>query len=135
FHTYPYYNAQKHTLDFSQMCDAILKLPEKSVILLHACCHNPTGVDLSSDQWKELSVLMKRNKHLPFFDFAYQGFGRSLEEDAFAVRYFMQQRHEMFVATSYAKNLGLYGERVGMLAVFSDKGDVLKSIASQLKQL
>lgn len=134
-HTYEYYNVQSHVLEFSKMCETIKKMPQRSVILLQACCHNPTGADLTPEQWKQLSELIKTQRIIPFFDLAYQGLGQDVEKDVFAVRYFMEQGHEMLVAVSYAKNLGLYGERVGMLATFINEESAKKSVASQLKQI
>lgn len=133
--TYPYYDQQHHTLNFSGMCKAIQHMPPGSIVLLHACCHNPTGVDPSQNQWKELSELIKAKNLIPLFDLAYQGFGTDLQQDAFSVRYFAEQGHELFIASSYAKNLGLYGERVGALAVITHEENHTKKVASQLKQL
>ena len=114
---YPYYNKETHRLNFSGLCEALQRLPSGSVVLLHACCHNPTGYDPSPSQWEELSHLFKRQQLIPFFDIAYQGFGAGLNEDAYAIRCFAQEGQEMLIASSFAKNLGLYGERVGLLAV------------------
>lgn len=132
---YPYYSNENHGLDFSAMCQALNQLPAKSVILLHACCHNPTGSDPSKEQWKELSHLMKKRHLFPFFDLAYQGFGNGLDEDAYAVRCFMEDDHEMFVANSFSKNLGLYGERVGMLSIVSKASSTAKKVLSHMKQI
>lgn len=132
--TYPYYDMVKHTIIFEDMMECLKKLPEKAIILLHGCCHNPTGTDLTHEQWKEVSTLMLKRKLVPLFDMAYQGFGDGLEEDAFAVRYFAEQGHEMLVAFSYAKIFGLYAERVGALMVLSHEKETL-SIASHIKSL
>jgi aspartate aminotransferase len=133
--TYAYYDSQSQGLDFVGMRNSIKKMPPKSVLMLHASCHNPTGVDPSENQWRELSDLIKKHDLLPFFDIAYQGFGNGLEADAFAVRLFAQQGHEMLVASSYAKNLGLYGERAGLLAVISNGAKATSCISSNLKQI
>lgn len=132
--TYPYYNSQTHQLNFKALCQEIPKIPPSSIIVLHASCHNPSGIDPTQAQWQELSVLIKKHQLIPFFDLAYQGFGQGIDEDAYPVRYFLEQKHEMFVATSYSKNLGLYGERVGMLAAITERPEVTECIASHLKQ-
>ena len=111
--------------------------PEGSIILLHACAHNPTGVDPTRDQWKELSTIIKEKKHFPFFDCAYQGFASGdLENDAWAVRYFIDQGFELCVAQSFAKNFGLYGERAGafhfVTGAGSDAVNTIGRIGSQL---
>lgn len=132
---YPYYDSDRHTFEFNGMCDAIQKMKAGDVILLHACCHNPSGVDPNMEQWKEIAALVKKRELIPFFDFAYQGFGNGIEEDAQAVRYFAEQDLEMFVASSYSKNLGLYGERVGMLTIITNDEDSKVRVASQCKQI
>ena len=120
---YPYYNKETHSVDFDRMLDALAKAPERSVVLLHAVCHNPTGCDLDERQWKELSAFMLKHKLIPFFDCAYQGFSRGIEEDMWAIRHFADQGHELFVAHSFSKFFGLYGERVGALhALVKDEG-------------
>ena len=94
------------------------KIPENSIILLHACAHNPTGVDPRPEQWKELSALVKERKLYAFFDMAYQGFASGdVDADAFAVRQFLEDGHNICLAQSYAKNMGLYGERAGAFTV------------------
>lgn len=133
-HSYKYYNEHTHRLDFAGMCSDIANMPPGSVLLLHASCHNPTGIDPSFEQWQELSSLIKQQKIIPFFDFAYQGFKDTLEEDARPVRFFAEQGHEMLVANSYSKNFGLYGERVGSLSVLSHNKEATKKISSQIKQ-
>jgi aspartate aminotransferase len=132
---YKYYDKDQHRVNFDAMCDAIKAMPRGAAILLQACCHNPTGMDLSFAQWQELSDLIKKQQIFPFFDFAYQGFGDDLEKDAKAIRYFADQGHEMMVAASYSKNFGLYGERVGMFAMVARHSDIAKRCASQIKQL
>ena len=111
---YPYFSKSTKGLDFEGMVGALKEAPEGSVILLHACAHNPTGVDPTQTQWKEIAQVMKAKKHFPFFDTAYQGFASgSLETDGWAINYFVEQGFELVVAQSYAKNFGLYGERAG----------------------
>ncbi|KAI9799349.1 MAG: Aspartate aminotransferase, cytoplasmic [Piccolia ochrophora] len=112
--TYPYFSASTKGLDFAGMKDALHAAPDRSIILLHACAHNPTGVDPTRDQWRELAELMRAKNHFPFFDCAYQGFASgSLSNDAWPVQYFISQGFELCIAQSFAKNFGLYGERAG----------------------
>src|SRR5690606_31105206 len=102
---YPYFSKETKGLDFEGMKAAIASAPERSIILLHVCAHNPTGVDPTLEQWKELAVLIKQRNHFPYFDCAYQGFASGdLARDAWAVRYFAQQGFELVIAQSFAKN-------------------------------
>lgn len=133
--SYPYFDVQTNSLDFKGMCAAINNLPPTSVILLHACCHNPTGVDPNLDQWQELSHLIKKRGLFPFFDLAYQGFVDNLDSDAQAVRLFAKEGHEMMVAYSYSKNFGLYGERVGLISLIASNPDLVPNIGSQIKTI
>lgn len=119
------------------MTSALKNAPARSIVLLHACAHNPTGVDPTQDQWKEIAAIMKEKNHFPFFDCAYQGFASGdLAKDAWAVRYFIQQGFELLVAQSFAKNFGLYGERAGCFHFITcpgaDASTAIKRIASQL---
>ena len=132
---YPYYDATNKRLDFSGMCEAIQKMELNSAILFQGICHNPTGFDPSFEQWKKLSELVKKQHIIPFFDFAYQGFGDDLDEDAKPIRYFVAQGHEMLVAGSYSKNLGLYGERVGTLSVVTQNKNLKDKVGSHIKQI
>lgn len=132
---YSYYNYETHTLDFEGMLDALSHAPENSVVVLHGCCHNPTGCDPTEAQWKELSTFLLKKKLIPFFDFAYQGFGLGLEEDAWAIRHFANQGHEMFVAASYSKNFGLYGERIGCLSIVAKNKQLSQNLSSVVKRL
>lgn len=134
-HTYDYYDEKQQHLDFAGMCASIKEMPPGSTILLQAGCQNPCGVDPSQDQWKELSALIKKQKIIPFFDFAYQGFDKGVEEDAFPIRLFAQEGHEMLVASSCSKNFGLYGERVGLLSILCEHKGSIHTIGSQVKQL
>lgn len=133
--SYPYFDHQTHLLDFQGMCEAIRNMPFGSAILLHGCCHNPTGIDPTLNQWKELSDLIKKQQLIPFFDVAYQGFGEGIDEDAQAVRYFANEGHEMLVAYSYSKNFGLYGERIGFLTIVDSSIEQTSKIGSQIKSL
>jgi aspartate aminotransferase len=132
---YPYYDHKTHTIDYANMLKFFSQAPEKSVVVLHACCHNPTGCDLNQSQWRELSSLFLKRKLIPFFDFAYQGFGHGLDEDARGLRLFAEEGHEMFVAASYSKNFGLYGERIGCLSVLSKSDQVSQNVGSVIKKL
>ncbi|KAF2098849.1 PLP-dependent transferase [Rhizodiscina lignyota] len=135
--TYPYFSAKTRGLDFDGMLSSIKSAPEGSIILLHACAHNPTGVDPTQDQWKQVAEVMKARNLFPFFDCAYQGFASGdLARDGWAISYFVEQGFELVVAQSYAKNFGLYGERAGcfhfVAAPASDATDVATRVASQL---
>ena len=110
------------------------ELPDKSVILLHACAHNPTGVDPSPDQWKKIAEVFKKKNHYPFFDNAYQGFASGdLNKDAFSIRYFVEQGFQMIVTQSYSKTMGLYGERAGALHVLCESDKTAENVMSQLR--
>jgi aromatic-amino-acid transaminase len=116
-HTYPYYDAATKGLKFDAMLAAIDALPAQSIVLLHACCHNPTGVDLNPAQWTQLIGVLKQGQLLPYLDIAYQGFGDGIDEDAFALRALADAGVSFFVANSFSKSFSLYGERVGGLSV------------------
>ena len=131
---YPYYNPQIHQIEFSRLIDSLKKLPKESAVLLQGCCHNPTGMDLEFPQWQELFKTMQNLNLLPFFDFAYQGFGEGLDADAKAIRFFASQGIEMVIAYSFSKNMGLYGERAGFFGVLMDRSSK-GQVASQVKQL
>jgi len=115
--TYPYYNAETRSLNFPAMLNGLKALPEGDVLLLHGCCHNPSGVDPTPDQWQQIAKVAAERKLFPVIDFAYQGLGDGLEEDARGVRTFAQAVPEMLVVSSFSKNFGLYNERVGALSV------------------
>jgi len=111
-------------------------IPDNSAVLLHACAHNPTGVDLQQDQWRELSALMKQKNHIAFFDCAYQGFASGdADRDAFAVRHFVDEGHNIMLCQSFSKNFGLYGERTGALSVVGADAEEMQRAVSQLKIL
>jgi aspartate aminotransferase len=117
---YPYYDAVSHELLFDAMLQRLHDAAEGDVVLIHACCHNPTGADLSDAQWQTVTDLLERRKLIPFLDLAYQGFGSSLEGDAAPIRRVIERVPEALVAVSFSKNLGLYRERVGGLIVISE---------------
>jgi aromatic-amino-acid transaminase len=115
--SYPYYDPATGGVKFDAMREALSRLPARSVVLMHACCHNPTGVDLSRAQWDELIPILKSRELLPFLDIAYQGYGDGIEEDAYAIRALAAAEVPFFVANSFSKNLSVYGERAGGLSV------------------
>ena len=114
---YPYYDRENTRVRFEEMMVSLEKAGAGDVVLLHGCCHNPCGADLSEQQWQALTDLAEKNGFLPFIDLAYQGFGRGLEEDAYGVRVMAKRLPELMVASSCSKNFGLYRERVGSLSV------------------
>ena len=133
---YRYYNKDTIGLDFEGMIDDIRALPTGSLVLLHACAHNPTGVDPTQEQWKQISNVIKEKQHYPFFDMAYQGFASGdTDKDAFPVRHFIQEGHQLCLAQSFAKNMGLYGERVGAFSIVCDSAEERKRVDSQIKIL
>jgi len=133
---YRYFDKKTVGLDLAGMLEDIRNAPDGSVILLHGCAHNPTGVDPTKEEWAQVADLMKEKKHIPFFDVAYQGFASgSLDEDAGSVRYFVERGFEIMVAQSYSKNLGLYAERVGAMNVVCASKDEATKVTSQLKRL
>lgn len=135
--SYPYYAAETRSIDFTGLRETLRSISDGSTILLHVCAHNPTGTDLSAEQWKEIAQIMKTKHHIPFFDSAYQGFASDdPESDAWPVRYFVEQRFDVIlVAQSYAKNFGLYGERAGCLHVITSSATLTANIFSQLRAL
>merc|ERR1712000_20932 len=131
---YKYYNKDTIGLDFDGMVADLKAAPPGSVFLFHACAHNPTGVDPSPAQWKQLSQVCLEMNHLPFFDMAYQGFASGdSDADAFAVRQFIRDGHKILLSQSFAKNMGLYGERAGVFSVVGEDAEEAKRIDSQLK--
>ena len=116
---YPYYDATTKGVDFEAMIAALELVPAGEVVLLHVCCHNPTGVDLSDEQWARVAEVAKTRGWLPFLDFAYQGFGESMEADRAAIEKFAAAGIDFFVASSFSKNFALYNERTGALTVVS----------------
>jgi len=131
---YTYYDAKTCGLDFAGAMKDISAIPEGSVILLHACAHNPTGVDPNPEQWKEMSAIIKARNLLPFFDMAYQGFASGdVDRDAFALRQFIDDGHTVLLAQSFAKNMGLYGERAGAFTVVCSSTEEAARVESQVK--
>lgn len=133
---YRYYNKDTIGLDFDGMIADIKAMPKGSVILLHACAHNPTGVDPTQEQWRAISDAVKEGDHYPFFDMAYQGFASGdTNKDAFPVRYFIEQGQQLALCQSFAKNMGLYGERVGAFSIVCESAEEKKRVDSQIKIL
>ena len=133
---YKYYNKETIGLDFDGMIADLRSAPSKSMVLLHACAHNPTGVDPTQDQWQQISQVMKEKEHLPFFDMAYQGFASGdTDQDAYPVRLFVQEGHQIVLSQSFAKNMGLYGERVGAFSVVCESKEEKQRVDSQIKIL
>ena len=132
-HTYPYYDAATGGVRFDAMREAIAALPARSIVLLHACCHNPTGVDLTREQWQQLVPLLRQRELLPYLDLAYQGYGDGIVEDAFAVRLLADSSLTFFVANSFSKSMSVYGERAGALSVVCSDAAEAELVLGQLK--
>jgi aromatic-amino-acid transaminase len=132
---YAYYDATSHGLNFGGMVDSLKSMPERTIVVLHACCHNPTGVDLSPNQWSEIVSLCKTRHLVPFLDLAYQGFGDGIQEDAAAIHLFAASGLPFLVASSFSKSFSLYGERVGALTIVTNDADESKRVLSQVKRV
>ena len=130
---YRYYDKNTRALDFEGMKADLKNAKAGDAVLLHACCHNPSGMDPNAAQWEELAKLVAELRLLPFFDFAYQGFGNGIEEDAFGIRTFLKYNKEVLVASSFSKNFGLYNERIGALTVVSADKETADRVFSQVK--
>ncbi|MCE4539887.1 aspartate/tyrosine/aromatic aminotransferase [Pelomonas sp. P7] len=131
--TYPYYDAARKGVNFDGMLAALNAAPAGTIVVLHACCHNPTGYDISPAQWTQVVAAVKARGLTPFLDMAYQGFGFGLKEDGEAVRQFLAAGIGFFVSTSFSKSFSLYGERVGALSVVCTSDDEAARVLSQLK--
>lgn len=130
---YPYFAKGTKMFDFDGMITALKNAPKGSIIVLHACAHNPTGVDPTQEQWKAIADVMSGNSLFPFFDSAYQGFASgSLTQDNFAVRHFVEKGFDLVVAQSFAKNLGLYGQRAGAFHFVASPGSEARSISTRV---
>ncbi len=132
--TYPYFNASTGGINFDAMDDTLAKLGPNDVVLLHGCCHNPTGADLSYEQWQQVASRASKQGFLPFVDIAYQGLGDGIDEDVRGVRYLSEQVEEMIIATSCSKNFSLYRERTGTLLIQSKVATQANAILSQIKE-
>ncbi len=133
--TYPYYEPRTKGVDFEAMRAALVAAAPGTIVVLHACCHNPTGCDLSAEQWPQVVELLASRRLVPFLDMAYQGFGSGLAEDARAVQLCLDAGLDFFVATSYSKSFSLYGERAGALSVVCASKDAATRVLSQLKRV
>ena len=131
--TYPYYDAATGGLRFDELLATFKALPARSIVVLHACCHNPTGVDLTPDQWRALVPVMRERELLPFLDLAYQGYGDGIAEDAFAVRLLADEGISFLIANSFSKSMSLYGERCGALSVVCPDAAQAALVLGQLK--
>ncbi|MGR6981289.1 amino acid aminotransferase [Testudinibacter sp. P27/CKL/0425] len=132
---YRYYNEQTRALDWDNMIADLSNAGEGDVVLLHGCCHNPTGIDPTAEQWQQLADLSVKNGWLPLFDFAYQGLANGLEEDAQGLRAFAANHKELLVASSYSKNFGLYNERVGAFTLVAADQQTAETAFSQVKSI
>ena len=132
---YPYYDASTRGLDFDAMIAALERIPAGAIVVLHACCHNPTGVDPSSEQWGRILEVVRRQGQIPFLDLAYQGFGDGVDADGAIVRRFAETPGPLFVASSFSKSFSLYGERVGALTILTADRDESARVLSQVKRV
>lgn len=131
--TYPYYDAETISIQLNEMKNFLRGLPENDIVLLHPCCHNPTGVDLSIKQWDDILHIIQEKKLIPFMDMAYQGFGENFEQDAYAIVKAGEMGLPVFVSASFSKNMSLYGQRVGALAVATPTPAEAERVLGQLK--
>ena len=129
--SFPYYDTDTHTIRIDAMLEALRAVPRGDIVLLHACCHNPSGLDPSEDEWRAITEVMIERELMPFMDLAYQGFACGLDEDAFAIRHMARHVPEMIVSSSCSKNFGLYRDRVGALSVLVGDADSLSIVDSQ----
>lgn len=133
--TYPYYDPTTHGVNFEAMLAFFKTLPQYAIVVLHACCHNPTGAELNMTQWEQLAQVIKERGIVPFMDIAYQGFGKGLDEDAQAVRLFASLGISMLVSSSFSKSFSLYGERVGALTIITETAEEAVRVLSQVKRV
>ena len=132
---YPYYDAATHGLDFPGMEKSLAAMPPGAIVVLHACCHNPTGVDLDAAQWGRVLEVVKSRNLVPILDIAYQGFGDGIDADGAVVRQFAAANVPMFIASSFSKSFSLYGERIGALTIVAGSADEAVRVLSQLKRV
>src|SRR5690606_27652470 len=132
---YPYYDSATHGVNFQGMLAALNAMPAGSIVVLHACCHNPTGVDLSVEQWKQVVEAVRSRGLVAVLDMAYLGFGDGIEEDAAALRLFADSGLPFFVSSSFSKSFSLYGERVGALSIVTLDRDETARVTSQVKRV
>jgi aromatic-amino-acid transaminase len=132
---YAYYDPATHGVNFEAMLAALKAMPEGSIVVLHACCHNPTGAELNADQWGQVIQVVRANNLIPFLDMAYQGFGDGIAEDGAVVRRFTETTGPLLVSNSFSKSFSLYGERVGALSVVASTAEEAARLLSQLKRI
>ncbi len=132
---YPYFDPTTNSVKFDEMMDTLAQVGKGDLVLLHACCHNPTGADLTRDQWHQLAELAQKKGFTPFVDIAYQGFGENLDEDAYGLRYLAENLPEVIVAASCSKNFGLYRERVGIAGVVGHNAENAAALKSHLMSI
>ncbi|WP_386686211.1 amino acid aminotransferase [Lonepinella sp. MS14437] len=132
---YRYYDAERKALDWDNLIADLSNASEGDVVLLHGCCHNPTGIDPTPEQWQQLANLSAKNGWLPLFDFAYQGLGNGLEEDAIGLRTFAANHKELLISSSYSKNFGLYSERVGAFTLVAENEQIAVTALTQVKAI
>jgi aromatic-amino-acid transaminase len=133
--SYPYYDPKTHGLDFAGMRSTLEGLAAGAIVVLHACCHNPTGVDLAQEQWQAVLDIVRSRGLVPFLDLAYQGFAEGLEADGYAARLFAEAMSPVFLSSSFSKSFSLYGERVGAFSVVTASEEESKRVLSQLKRI
>jgi aromatic-amino-acid transaminase len=132
---YPYYDAKTHGVNFEGMLDALQAMAPGSIVVLHACCHNPTGVDLERDHWTSVLEVVRARGLVPFLDLAYQGFADGVDADAYAARLFAASTQPVFLSSSFSKSVSLYGERIGALSVVAGSSEEAARVLSQLKRV
>jgi len=133
--TYPYYDASTRGLDFARMVDGLQALPPGAIVVLHACCHNPTGADPTREQWTRILEVVRSRGLVPFLDIAYQGFADGIEADGEVVRRFAATPGPLFIASSFSKSFSLYGERIGAVTIVTDTPDEAARVLSQVKRV
>jgi len=134
-HTYPYFNPADSSVNFTAMMDALAQVPAGDLVLLHGCCHNPSGADLNPAQWRQIAELALTKGFTPFVDMAYQGFGEGVEVDAYGLRYLAEHLPEVVVAASCSKNFGVYRERVGLVGLLAANGGTAKAAMSHMQTI
>ncbi len=132
---YPYYDYESHQIKFDEMCAQLRQVPKGDYVLLHACCHNPCGADLSEAQWREIAAIARATGFIPFVDMAYQGFGISLDEDAYGLRLLAESLPEVVFTVSCSKNFGLYRERVGAVGVVTADSGTTERVSTHLANI
>ena len=132
-HAYPYYDLATHHSAIQAILDTLKKIPARSIVLFHACCHNPTGADLTEKEWDDVFHVVQKRKLLPLFDLAYQGLAKGIEQDPYVIRKLLERSMDGVVAFSYSKNFGLYSERVGGLFAITPSAAIAEHVLSQLK--